>query len=163
MTIPAQIIPPRLLEPLRLGRMTLRNRVIMAPMSAPSSAIKVVYCIRRRAGLSAEEFQRYWKEVHAPMLLERAASMRLAAYVQTSPIKNIYSERVERPSVLEPPFDGIAELYWANEQDMRYGFESAEALALQRQLAQDEANFIDPARSARWIARETAPIPRSSI
>jgi len=122
--------------------------------------IKVVYCIRRRAGLSAQDFQRYWKEVHAPMLIERSAVLRLAAYVQTSPVTSPYSARVERPGVLDAPFDGIAELYWANEQDMRHAFEGAEALCLQRKLAEDEVNFIDPARSARWIATETAPIER---
>jgi len=122
--------------------------------------IKVVYCIRRRADLSAHEFQRYWKEVHAPMLLEHSAALRLAAYVQTSPVTSAYSARVERAGVLDAPFDGIAELYWANEQDMRHAFESAEALCLQRRLAEDEVNFVDPARSARWIATEAAPIER---
>lgn len=127
--------------------------------AAPApSMIKVVYCIRRRAGLSAHEFQRYWKEVHAPMMLQRAEALRLAGYVQTSPLENSYSSRVERPGVLDAPFDGIAELYWASEQDMRHGFESAEAVALQRDLARDETNFIDHARSARWIATECAPI-----
>lgn len=129
------------------------------PAAAAPSAIKVVYCIRRRPGLSSGEFQRYWKEVHAPMMLRRARALRLAGYVQTSPIENAYSSRVERPGVLDAPFDGIAELYWANEQDMRHGFDSAEGLTLQRELARDEANFIDHARSARWIATETAPLP----
>lgn len=120
--------------------------------------IKVVYCIRRRQGLSPVEFQRYWKEVHAPMMLRHAGALRLVGYVQTSPVENSWSSRVERPGVLETPFDGIAELYWASAQDMRHSFEAAEALTLQRELAQDEVNFIDHARSARWIATETAPI-----
>jgi len=122
--------------------------------------IKVVYCIRRRADLSAQDFQTYWKEVHAPMLLERSAALRLAAYVQTSHVNSPYSARVERAGVLEAPFDGIAELYWANEHDMQHGFEDAEALCLQRRLAEDEANFVDHTRSARWIATERAPIER---
>jgi len=125
-----------------------------------AAMIKVVYCIRRRADLSAAEFQRYWKEVHAPMMLERSAALRLAAYRQTSPTTNAYSTRVERPGALDSPFDGIAELYWANEQDMRQAFEGAEALELQRLLAADEANFIDHSRSARWIATEATPIER---
>jgi len=129
-----------------------------ASVSNPSR-VKIVYCIRRRPGLSASEFQRYWKEVHAPMLLERATSLKLAGYVQTSPAGSPLSDRVERPGVLDTPFDGIAELYWASEQDMRHGFEAVDALILQRELAKDEANFIDHARSARWIATETAPIP----
>lgn len=133
-------------------------RYVSAALNTAPPVIKVVYCIRRRQGLSPVEFQHYWKEVHAPMMLRRAGALRLAGYVQTSPVENAWSARVERPGVLEAPFDGIAELYWASEQDMRHGFEAAEALTLQRELAQDEANFIDHARSARWIATETAPI-----
>ena len=94
------------------------------------------------------------------MLLENSAALRLAAYVQTSPLASPYSARVERAGVLDTPFDGIAELYWANEHDLRTAFESAEALDVQRRLAEDEANFIDPARSARWVATEIAPIER---
>jgi len=120
--------------------------------------IKVVYCIRRRADLTEAAFQRYWKEVHAPLVLQRAADLRLAAYVQTSPTHHAFSQRVERKGVLAQPYDGVAELYWASEDDMRHAFESAEALQVQRLLADDECNFIDHARSARWIATETAPI-----
>lgn len=123
--------------------------------------IKVVYCMRRRAGLSAAQFQSYWKEVHAPLLLENWPVLKLAAYVQTIPAAHAYSARVERPGAMAAPFDGIAELCWADESDMRHAFESPEAVALQRLLAVDEANFIDHARSARWIATETAPVGRA--
>jgi hypothetical protein len=122
--------------------------------------IKVVYCMRRRADLSEPEFQRYWKEVHAPMLIERSRELRLAAYVQTSRTASPFSPRVERSGALDLPYDGVAELYWANEEDMRYAFESADALAIQRLLAADERNFIAHARSARWVAKEFAPIAR---
>jgi hypothetical protein len=29
--------------------------------------VKLVYCIRRKQGLSRDEFQRYWAEVHEPI------------------------------------------------------------------------------------------------
>ena len=28
--------------------------------------VKLVYCIRRKQGLSRDEFRRYWAEVHGP-------------------------------------------------------------------------------------------------
>lgn len=130
--------------------------------SAPQPMIKVVYCMRRRPELSEAAFQRYWKEVHAPLMLQRAAELKLAAYVQTSPAHSAFSARVERGGVLDRPFDGVAELYWASEDDMRHAFEDARALEVQRLLAADERNFIDHSRSARWVATETAPIERQA-
>jgi uncharacterized protein (TIGR02118 family) len=125
--------------------------------------IKVIYCIRRKAELSPEAFQDYWKNAHGQLLMEHRHTLRLAGYVQTSPAVNAYSARVERKHVLDTPYDGVAELYWASEQDMEYAFESSEARRVQRMLADDELNFIDHSRSARWIARETAPIPWQEV
>jgi len=30
--------------------------------------VKLVGCLRRKAGMSAEEFHRYWKNVHGPLV-----------------------------------------------------------------------------------------------
>jgi hypothetical protein len=111
--------------------------------------IKVVYCIRRRADLSAQEFQRYWKDVHAPMLLENSAALRLAAYVQTSPLASPYSARVERAGVLDTPFDGIAELYWANEHDLRTAFESAGSARRAAKACRRRSELHRPPRDRR--------------
>lgn len=125
--------------------------------------IKVIYCIRRREGLSPAEFQQYWKGVHGPLLMAHRQTLRLAGYVQTAPLAHKYAPRVERPHVLEAPFDGVAELYWANEDDMTHAFEDEHARQVQKLLADDEKNFIDHKHSSRWIARETAPIARQTI
>ena len=125
--------------------------------------IKVIYCIRRKAELSPEAFQDYWKNVHGQLLMEHRHTLRLAGYVQTSPTVNAYSVSVERKHMLDTPYDGVAELYWGSEQDMKHAFESNEARCVQKMLADDEQNFIEHSRSARWIARETAPIPRKEV
>lgn len=125
--------------------------------------VKIIYCIRRRADLSPGEFQQYWKQVHAPLLMNHRHTLRLSGYVQTSPLKHEYSDRVERRQILDAPFDGVAELYWANSEDMSHAFDSAEARLVQKMLADDEKNFIDHARSTRWIANEISPILPNSI
>jgi hypothetical protein len=46
--------------------------------------VKLVYCIRRKQGLSREEFRRYWAEVHGPIgarIPTRAALRLLASHV----------------------------------------------------------------------------------
>lgn len=90
--------------------------------------------------------------------MDHRHTLRLAGYVQTSPIAHAYSARVERSDVFDLPYDGVAELYWASEQDMAHAFESSEARRVQKMLADDEKNFIDHGRSTRWIASEIAPI-----
>lgn len=122
--------------------------------------IKVIYCIRRKSELSPEAFQEYWKNVHGKLLVKHQHTLRLVGYRQTSPLAHAFSARVERRHVLDLPYDGVAELHWANEEDMKHAFESTEARCVQRMLAEDEDNFIDHSHSTRWIASETVPIPR---
>ena len=40
--------------------------------------IKLVFCLRRLPHLSREEFQRYWREQHAPLVARHAETLRLA-------------------------------------------------------------------------------------
>ena len=43
-----------------------------APPDPRSTVIKLTLCLRRKPDLTVEEFQRYWREVHAPLVAERA-------------------------------------------------------------------------------------------
>ena len=115
--------------------------------------IEVTYCMRRKAGLSHEEFVAHWEDVHVPIVLDNLAVLRLALYQRTVPLQHDFSERVERRRHMQAPFDGIARLAWATPEDMRMAFEDPHALAVQRLLAQDEALFVDPAGSCRWVSR----------
>ena len=44
--------------------------------------IKLVFCLRRRSELSREEFQRYWRETHAPLVRDHGAVLRIRRYLQ---------------------------------------------------------------------------------
>lgn len=116
--------------------------------------IKVVYCMSRKAAITHEEFLAHWGQVHVPIVLANLEVLRLASYVRTVPLQHVFSQRVERRGTMQPPYDGIAELSWASEEDMRLAFESEPALVVQRALALDEALFVDHARSSRWVAGE---------
>jgi hypothetical protein len=116
--------------------------------------IKVVYCMRRKAGLSHEQFLAHWAGVHVPIVMANLGVLRLSGYVRTLPQSHPFSARVERAGVMQPPYDGIAQLTWAKEEDMRFAFESAEAMAVQRLLAKDETLFVDATGSCRFVSRE---------
>ncbi len=44
--------------------------------------IKLSFCLRRKPELSRAEFQRYWREQHAPLVRSHAKTLRIARYVQ---------------------------------------------------------------------------------
>ncbi len=102
--------------------------------------VKLVYCITRKAGLTDEEFFRYWKDVHGPI---GARIPRLRRLVQ--------SRRISVPGdKYRPDFDGMAELW----------FDDVEALLAARQSPEwkassdDEANFIDHNKVAYFVTEE---------
>ncbi len=115
--------------------------------------IEVVYCMRRKEGLTREAFIAYWQDVHAPIVVRNRQVLRIARYERIVPLQTAFSERVERRNATQPPFDGVARLAWTSEEDMRHAFEDEEALVVQRELARDEKAFVDIAASCRWVAR----------
>src|SRR4051794_16540516 len=83
------------------------------------SMIKLTYALRRRSELSREDFQRYWRETHAPLVSERAATLRIRRYVQAHTVSTPLDDalRSSRGASVEP-FDGVAELWWDSPDDM---------------------------------------------
>ena len=102
--------------------------------------IKLIYCISKKAGLTDEEFFRYWEDIHGPI---GARIPRLRKLVQ--------SHRLTVPGDRhQPDYDGLAELW----------FDDVEALLAARQSpewkasTEDEANFIDHNRVAYFVSEE---------
>jgi uncharacterized protein (TIGR02118 family) len=102
--------------------------------------VKLVYCVCRRPGLSRDEFVRYWAEVHGPIGRRIPGLRRL-----------VQSYALAVPGDSRPAdFDGLAELW----------FDDVEAIVRARQSAEwaaataDEANFLDPSRSAYVVSEE---------
>ena len=102
--------------------------------------IKLVYCITKKPGLSDEEFFRYWKEVHGPI---GARIPRLRRLVQSH-------RREVSGDKYRPDYDGMAELWFDNAEDLLEARESPEWEASRR----DEANFIDHAKVAYFVSEE---------
>jgi uncharacterized protein (TIGR02118 family) len=102
--------------------------------------VKLVYCISKRAGLTDEEFFQYWENVHGPL---GARIPRLRKLVQ--------SRRVTVPSDRhQPDYDGIAELWFDNVDDLLAARQSPEWKA----SSEDEANFVDHSRVAYFVSEE---------
>ena len=102
--------------------------------------VKLVYCITKKAGLTDEEFFRYWKQVHG-LLGAQIPGLR----------KLVQSHRLSVPGDRhQPDYDGMAELWFDDVQALLKARESPQWKA----ASQDEINFIDQRRVAYFVSQE---------
>lgn len=115
--------------------------------------IKTVACIRRRDGLTVEEFERYWREHHSRVVQSVAGTLSIKRYVQSHLLRGGLTDRLSRSRNAIEPFDGIAEV-WFDATDLT-GEMTTERLHANLALLEDERNFIDLERSAFFFTTET--------
>jgi uncharacterized protein (TIGR02118 family) len=116
--------------------------------------VKLVFCLRRRAELSREEFDRYWREQHAPLVRSVAETLGIRRYVQVRTLDTPANEALRSPRGAPEPFDGVAELWWDDEDALSAGTAREGARDAARKLIEDEARFVDFERSPIWLATE---------
>ena len=103
-------------------------------------AIKVASYFKRKAGMSVEDFQRYWRTQHAEVV---QSLPNLQRYVQNHVLAASYAQA-------DPPFDGVAEV-WFESIEVMQANAGHPALA---QVREDEANFIDGASMSEMLCSE---------
>ena len=118
--------------------------------------IKLTFCLRRRQDLSVEEFQRYWREEHGPLVRDRAAVLGLRKYQQVHTLHEpeLHAALQRRNGGAPEPFDGIAEVWVDDIDTFRGGTGTAESRQAAKDLLEDEARFIDLASSPMWLGEE---------
>lgn len=118
---------------------------------------KLTYCLRRKPGMTWDEFSTYWRDVHAPLVKERAEVLGIRRYVQVRTVqqRELMARLQQRNEGSPEPFDGIAEL-WVEALSGQPAPGAAEAA---RELLDDERNFIDLASSPMWYGEEWEVVP----
>jgi uncharacterized protein (TIGR02118 family) len=117
--------------------------------------VKLTFCLRRRPDLSAEEFRRYWREQHAPLVAARAEALGIRRYQQVHTVEEprLHAALQARNGGAPEPFDGIAEVWVDSVEAFRAGGDEAARRAAAELLA-DEHNFIDLPNSPMWLGVE---------
>ena len=115
--------------------------------------IKIIAMLKRKSGLTIEEFSRYWREAHAPL-----ANKMLPATVALAQKRYTQNYAVELPGSGEPPFDGITEICFNDIESFRkwndwYFSDDA------KPLRDDEDNFMDKSKRVIVIAEERVITP----
>jgi uncharacterized protein (TIGR02118 family) len=116
--------------------------------------IKMVFCLRRKPDLSREEFQRYWREVHAPLVRDHAEALGIRRYVQAHSAEESMSRALGRSRESPEDFDGVAELWWDDLESLQAAGGTEEGRRAAAALLADERNFIDLPRSPLFLAEE---------
>jgi uncharacterized protein (TIGR02118 family) len=101
--------------------------------------LKFIVVLARREGMSATEFERYFKEVHEPLAKQIPG---LRRYVQNFVVDDATRKR--------PAWDAVIEFYF----DDRASMESAWASAQGRASTEDLAAFADLGKSAWSVVEE---------
>ncbi|MBW1786673.1 MAG: EthD domain-containing protein [Deltaproteobacteria bacterium] len=59
---------------------------------------------------------------------------------------------------MEPPYDGVAELWWSSREVLLEAYSAAEAIEAAEELVEDEKKFVDLKRSPGWCCYEVPQI-----
>ena len=83
------------------------------PIGKDEDLVKRVSFIKRKPGMSPEEFSQYWREVHGPLALALPGMRR---YVQCHVVPSAYEKG-------EPAYDGVAQIWFETMADLQYAHE----------------------------------------
>jgi uncharacterized protein (TIGR02118 family) len=119
--------------------------------------VHLIFCLRRLPHLSREEFQRYWRETHAPLVKNHAAVLGIKRYVQAHTIDSAGTQGIAAARGAPDPYDGVAEL-WFDLEELRSLAQREAAAEAGRALLEDERRFIDLAKSPIFITEDNVVI-----
>ena len=103
--------------------------------------IKIISLIKKKPGLTDEEFYQYWKEKHGPLAVKVIPGLR--KYIQNHPVR-LPSVKYEMDGIVETWFDNLEAC-----QDFMTWRKSGEA----KVLLDDEDKFVDRSM-VRYIVEE---------
>jgi len=110
--------------------------------------IKVIAMLKRKNGLTIEEFSCYWREKHAPLansLVPAAVALEQKRYVQNYAVK--------LPGGGDPSFDGVAEICF-NDLESFHKWNDWYFSDDAKPLRDDEDNFMDKSKRVIIITEE---------
>ena len=116
--------------------------------------IKLTFAVRRRDDVEPDEFHRYWRDEHGPLVRSFQSVLGIRRYVQTHRVDGPFNDALRSSRNALEPFDGTAELWWDNIDALTTASSSEEGVAAGQKLLEDEMRFIDLSRSSLWLGEE---------
>jgi uncharacterized protein (TIGR02118 family) len=115
--------------------------------------IVITFILRRRPELPAEEFHRYWREQHGPLVASHAAALGIRKYIQLHTTDSPLAAAIAEGRGCEPTdYDGIAILWFDSTDALVAAASTPGGVTGSAALLEDERTFIDLPRSQLWIS-----------
>jgi uncharacterized protein (TIGR02118 family) len=115
---------------------------------------KMVFCLRRRPDVSAEEFSRYWRDEHAPLFGQYAAALGVRRYTQGHRLPGGLNAALRSYRDAPDGYDGVAEVWFDGLDELKASLTSSAGRHAADLLIADERRFVDHSASPIWIAEE---------
>lgn len=116
--------------------------------------LTLVFCLRRKADLSREAFQRYWRDQHGPLMRKNMPAFGARRYVQLHGLEGPEAEFIATSRGTLEPYDGVAVVEWDDLESFRRANDSDDARVAGREMYKDELNFIDLERSTIFLTED---------
>ena len=116
--------------------------------------IKLSFGVRRRDDIEPDEFHRYWRDEHGPLVRSFQPALGIRRYVQLHRIETPFNDALHASRDALEPFDGVAELWWDDLDALTAGASSPDGIIASQTLLEDERRFIDLTRSSLWLGEE---------
>lgn len=110
--------------------------------------IKMIITIKRREGMSHEEFVHYQREIHRPLLM---AIPEARQYIR----RFVVSYPIPAPDYSGPSYDSVVEAWFDSMEDMDALYFSENFLS---KVDPDHVNFMDLSSYGRIVAEEEVVI-----
>ena len=105
--------------------------------------IKLNFCVRKKDDISADEFQDYWFNKHAPLVKSLREALHIKKYIQNHTGFAPLDDMANDTRGMTPTYDGLAELWWDDVETLQSAFSTEQGLQAAAELIEDEAKFID--------------------
>ena len=115
--------------------------------------VDIVFLLRRRPEMSAEEFHRYWRESHGALVASHAAALGIRQYVQLHSLDTPLTEALRDSRDCEPMhFDGVALVSFDSLESLGAAVTTPGGAIASDALLEDERRFLDLERCVIWFA-----------
>lgn len=114
---------------------------------------KIIMFVRKKEGLSTEEFIKLW-EAHSQKVINYKEALLIKDYTKTFPFQPADEKSSTQRETLPFTFDAMGELWYESKDDFLRARNTCEGQKALADLRADELKFVDMANSVMWLGTE---------